>query len=281
MTASVMRPSTAAWAAARAARARRRGLWRWRFRLGLLGRVRRPLRRHHGRAPRAAAARDARVGPALQPAHLARRGLQRPSEDDQRSHRRRPATPATAAGPRRAPNHDLPDLFGHGQGPRAAGLLHGRTDLSDLLGPRPDHQEPLQAPAAARVGSRRTARSASTSPQGSRPARASAWPAKARPACAAGRRATSTSSSRSPPHPIFEREGTRPLLPRARQHDDGSAGRRHRGADDRWRAQPGEDPGGQPVGQADAPARQGYARAARRRPGRHVHRAGRSRRRST
>ena len=44
---------------------------------------------------------------------------------------------------RRRRADDLPDLFGHGQGARAAGLLHGRADLPDLFRPGPDHQEPL------------------------------------------------------------------------------------------------------------------------------------------
>jgi molecular chaperone DnaJ len=93
-----------------------------------------------------------RVGPALQPARLAGRGLRRHPEigpradaracDGLQRHRRR--------GRRRA--GQLPDLRRHGQGARAAGLLHRRAHLPDLRRAGPDRQEPLQVLRAARAG---------------------------------------------------------------------------------------------------------------------------------
>ena len=68
-------------------------------------------------------------------------------------------------------------------------------------------------------------------------------------------------------HPIFQPRRRAPLLPRAGQHRHRRAGRRGRGADHRRRQEPGEGARRQPDRQADAPARQGHARAARRRQG--------------
>ncbi len=105
------------------------------------------------------------------------------------------ATPAAAPAPKAGRNRDLPHLFGHGQGAGAAGLLHGRTHLPHLQRHGPDHQEPLQGLQRRGPGGTRTP-AFGEHPPGSRRAPASALPARARPACAVGRRATSTSSSK-------------------------------------------------------------------------------------
>ena len=188
-------------------------------------------------------ARGARLGPALQPAADAGGGLPRQAGDDHR---------AVERGLRGLPRHrrrgrrgarDLPDLLGPRQGAGAAGLLHRRADLPDLRRARPDHQEPLHRPAPAPAGCARTARSTSTSRPGSRPARGSGWPARARRGCAAGRRAISTSSSRSSAHPIFERDNQNLYCRIPVSHDDRGARRRDRRADARRRQDPGQGAG--------------------------------------
>ena len=81
--------------------------------------------------------------------------------------------------------------------PRGAGLLLDRAHLPDLPGPRPGHLRPLPRMPRRRPRHRGAQALASTFPPASRTARASALPAKAKRACAAVRRATSTSSCRS------------------------------------------------------------------------------------
>ena len=125
------------------------------LRLGLLGRLRRPLRRLHGRGGRGAGARaagGAGLGPALQPAAEARGGLPRQAGDDQRAvERGLRGLPRHRRRGRRGARH-LPDLLGARQGAGAAGLLHRRADLPDLRRPRPDHQEPLHGLRRRRAG---------------------------------------------------------------------------------------------------------------------------------
>ena len=133
-----------------AAGGRRRGLPRQRrLRLGLLGRVRRPVRRHHGRARRPGARRGRAAARGNDLRYNLRISLEEayrgPPEDHHTCRPRSPATVCHGIGRRgRRGAADLPDLRRHGQGARPAGLLHRRADLPDLQRPRPDHQEPLQ-----------------------------------------------------------------------------------------------------------------------------------------
>ncbi len=89
----------------------------------------------------------------------------------------------------------LPDLPRRRTRPRAAGLLHDRAHLP--LVPRRGARHRQSVPHLRRPGPRpeREDASASISLQASRTARASGSPARARRACAAVRRAISTSSS--------------------------------------------------------------------------------------
>ena len=110
-----------------------------------------------GGATVARPAGGARLGPALQPAAEARRGLPRQAGDDHRAvERRLRGLPRHRRRGRRRARH-LPDLLGPRQGAGAAGLLHRRAHLPDLRRPRPDHQEPLRRPAPAPGGCARTA----------------------------------------------------------------------------------------------------------------------------
>ncbi len=84
-------------------------------------------------------------------------------------------------------------------------------------------------------------------PRASRTARASASPARARPACAADRRATSTSSCRSSRTRSSSATGGS-VLPRPDRTGAGGARRRDRGADADRRAGAGEDPEGTQTG---------------------------------
>ena len=77
-------------------------------------------------------------------------------------------------------------------------LLHAGAHLSDLPGPRPGDRGSVSDRARARAASRASARCRSTFRPASRTAPASGWPARARPASAAGRPATSIFSCRSP-----------------------------------------------------------------------------------
>jgi molecular chaperone DnaJ len=89
-------------------------------------------------------ARQPWLGPALQPAKIARRRLFGSAKADQRAHCRRLRILFGHRRRGRGGTRDLPHLLRHGQGARAAGLLHRRTDLPHLFRGRPDRQEPLQ-----------------------------------------------------------------------------------------------------------------------------------------
>jgi molecular chaperone DnaJ len=175
---------------------------------------------------------------------------------------------------RRVGTRDLPHLFGHGQGPRAAGLFHRRAHLPDLFRRRPDRQEPVQDLR------RRGPRAEGPRAQRQHPRRCRnrhAHPPVRRGRGRAARRAVGRSLH------LHRGGGTRavparrhgPVLPRARLDDPRRAGRRSRGADDRWRPVPREGARRLPIRSPDAAARQGHARPARHRHGRHVYRAGR------
>ena len=86
---------------------------------------------------------------------------------------------------------------GHGQGARTAGFLHDRAHVPDLPRHRTDDRETVQE--LRRAGARRARRrpSRSTSRRASRTVRASGWPARARSARTARRRATFIFSSAS------------------------------------------------------------------------------------
>ena len=87
---------------------------------------------------------------------------------------------------------------GAGPGAAGAGLLHAGANLSRLPGPRPDDRGSL--PVLRGLGPRdaRARRCRSIFRKAWKTAPASGWPAKARPACAAGRPAISTFSCRWP-----------------------------------------------------------------------------------
>ena len=85
-----------------------------------------------------------------------------------------------------------------GQDPPCPGLLHTGTHLPDPPRPRPSHRHAMRNPRRPRPGTtRERAPSRSTFRPASRTAPASAWPARARPGCAAARPAISISSCRS------------------------------------------------------------------------------------
>ena len=96
-----------------------------------------------------------------------------------------------------------------GAGPRAAGpgLLHAGADLPRLSGPRPDDRGCLPVLLGLRARDARPHACRSIFRRASRTAPAFVWPAKARPASAAGRPAISTFSCRWPPHEFFQRDG--------------------------------------------------------------------------
>ena len=99
----------------------------------------------------------------------------------------------------------------------------------------------------------------------SRPAPASGWPARARPGCAAGRRAISTSSSRSSDAPDLRARQPEPLLPHPGLMTTAALGGEIEAPTLDGGTTPGQGARGRAVGQAAAPARQGHAGAARRR----------------
>ena len=92
---------------------------------------------------------------------------------------------------------DLPDLRRPRPGALGAGLLLDRAHLPDLPGPRLGDLRPLPGMPRRRPRDRGAQAVGQHSRPASRTAPASGWPARARRACAAGRRATSTSSCRS------------------------------------------------------------------------------------
>ena len=144
---------------------------------------------------------------------------------------------------------DLPDLRRPRQGARTRRASSRSSAPARLPGPRPGDRRSLPELRAAPAASRASARSRSTSRPASRTAPASASPAKARPACAAARRATSTSSCRSRRTPFFQRDGADLHLPRADLDGDGGARRRVRGADHRRRQDRVKVPEGTQSGQ--------------------------------
>ena len=274
MTAMAMRRSKAAWAA----RAGGGGFGRaGRFRLGLLGCVRGSLRRFHGRRRRRRRPAAGQRGSDLRynlriTLEEAFAGSRRPinvptsvtCEHLQRHRRRKrlrarqPARPvpawarcarSRASSPSSAPARPVPGA--------------GQIDQEPLQGLR--RRRPAREGTRAFGQHSRGRRDRHPHPAGRR---------RRGRACAAGPSGDLYIFIEVEAHPIFQRDGDQPLLPRAGLDDLGGAGRRDRSADDRRRPQPGENPGGQPVGHPDAPARQGHARAARRCGRRHVHRTG-------
>ena len=214
---------------------------------GGLGRHLRPdVRRVHGRARRRRTGRSRRGDDIRQAVEIdLDRGLRRhqgqPARAHARSlrgvqrHRRRRTRP-------RSRRH-LRHLPWRRQGARAAGLLPDRAHLPDLRRPGPGDPEPLQG---LRTAPARCSASARLSGERSRPAsrtaRASAWPARARPAARARQRATSMSHVAIRPHDDLPARRRQHLHARAAAHDPGGAGRRRRGAGDRWQQGQGEDP---------------------------------------
>jgi molecular chaperone DnaJ len=114
---------------------------------------------------------------------------------DPRCRPRSPARPVRAPAPRRAPAEDLLDLRRPGRVRQAQGFFTIERTCPTCQGRGQVIEDPANAAGAGRVT--RSARCRSTSRPASRTAPASASPAKARPACAAGRRAISTFSCRS------------------------------------------------------------------------------------
>ena len=134
-------------------------------------------------------------------------------------------------------------------------------------------KNPCRAAAAAAAGCSARRRSRSTSRPASRTARASACPARARPASAAAQPGDLYIFVSVAPHRLFRREGTQPLLPGADPDDHGGAGRPGRGADHRGPARcASQVPAGTQTGKQIPAARQGHDRAARPHPRRHVRR---------
>ena len=105
----------------------------------------------------------------------------------------------------------------------------------------------------------------------SRTARASAWPARARPAARARRTAISMCMSRSGRTRFFQRDGANILMRVPLRMTPGGAGRRGRGAGDRRQPGQGEDPARHADRRSVPAARQGLLGAAQRRARRHVH----------
>ncbi len=170
---------------------------RFRLRRRFRRHLRRDVRRLHGPAPRCRRRRQQpRQRSALQSRDHARGRFQGQANDHPRHHAgavrdlQRQRRDAGLAADR------LPDLPRQRPRPGAAGLLHHRADLPVVPRRRPRHRESMpelrrpgphaQGEVARRVDPGRASR---TEP-------ASGWPAKARPACAAARRAISISSSR-------------------------------------------------------------------------------------
>ena len=91
----------------------------------------------------------------------------------------------------------LRDLPGRRQGARAAGLLPDRAHLPDLRRPGPGHPQSVQGLPAAPARCSASARCRWRSRPAWRTARASGWPARARPAGRAPRPAISMCMSRS------------------------------------------------------------------------------------
>ena len=177
---------------------RRCGLWPGRFRQRLFGRVRRPVRRFHGR-PRAAAAHGRARSAGLTCATICASRWKKPIWAFRRPStcpRPSPATSAAVPVPKAGPN-PLPAR------PVRAWARCARSRASSPSNaparPAPAWARSSRTPAgpvAARAGSKKNARCRSTSPPGWKPAPASALQARARPDCAVARRVTSTSSSR-------------------------------------------------------------------------------------
>ena len=128
------------------------------------------------------------------------------------------------------------------QSARAARLLHDRTHMPDLRGPRHDHQEPVPQLRTAPAWCRRSVRSPCRSPKASRTAPAFASPARASPAATAGRRAISTSSSASNPIRCLSATARTCLCEITVPFAEAALGRIGRGADARRRAHEGRDP---------------------------------------
>ena len=113
-------------------------------------------------------------------------------------------------GHRRQGRHQAEDLLDmRRRGPRAAspGLLHAGADLPWLSGPWPDDRGRLPELRRVRTGDARADAVGQHSRRASRTAPAFVWPAKAKPACAVGRPATSIFSCRWRTHEFFQRDG--------------------------------------------------------------------------
>ncbi len=88
-------------------------------------------------------------------------------------------------GPKAVQNRTCPTCSGMGKVRAQQGFFHRRAHLPDLFRHGPDHQEPLQAVRWRGSGREKIALCRSISRLASKPAPASVWRAKAKPACAA------------------------------------------------------------------------------------------------
>jgi molecular chaperone DnaJ len=214
-----------------------------RFRLGLLGRVRGSVRRFHGRAAAWRRASGRSRGSDLR--YNLRSRWKRPNGSAEARSTCPPRSPARSCdGHRREGGAEpvtCPTCSGMGKVRAQQGFFTVERTCPTCSG-RARSSRTRARPAAAQGRVAEGPRACrSTSPQGSKPAPASAWPARARPACAAARRAISTSSSRWRSIRSFQRDGMDLFCRGAGQSmTDRRAGRRDRGADDRWRPVPGE-----------------------------------------